>query len=142
MKTYEIWTEAWFGHVAQGEYSLAYKMGESRGNTFDEAVEAFAKKSDSDPNYFDKNNGKWYYFGCQLYDNEKDARAYEKSQGYGNNQEHVSISQARKEEREKTLKEVEEALEWATTAKWFERVDMVDAIFEAIQALKNKEGEK
>ena len=74
---WNIWRDAYFGHVGQGDYSLAHCIGSAEGETFEEACAAFFK--DKDPKQWgeyqaDSNS----VYGCCLFENETDARAFEK----------------------------------------------------------------
>jgi hypothetical protein len=73
MKTkYSIWAEGW---AANGDgYNLAKLVGRVEAETFLEACQEWGK---SQPNYFRITDGKPYYWGCQLFDNETDARKLE-----------------------------------------------------------------
>ena len=83
MKIYEIWTE---GYIATGENQKAFKLGEGKGNTFDEAVgdymdnnidhniELNERNKYISEKYYKNRNSNWNIWGCNLYDNEIDAR--------------------------------------------------------------------
>lgn len=63
--TYAIWSE---GYRATSEVGDATFHGEAKGTSFKDACENFFKK---DP-YFDA--VRLTYWGCELFDNEEDAR--------------------------------------------------------------------
>jgi hypothetical protein len=88
MKDFEIWTE---GYAATGEHGTASFEGTFKADTFDEAVESYLniKEAGSWPDirkYYRKGGTRivdsklvdhtdgHYIWGCQLYDNETDAR--------------------------------------------------------------------
>lgn len=76
MKQWEIWME---GYMATEEHSQAQFLGEYPGETFDDAVKAYADEEIRDTG---KTNVEFNRFGqgehaiwaCRLFDNEKDAR--------------------------------------------------------------------
>ncbi len=82
-QTFEIWVE---GYAATGEHGTAQMIGTGTGDTFDEAVQDYMKWN---PKHGIKENGRgryvsdeayknrrsnWNIWGCNLYDNEADAR--------------------------------------------------------------------
>ena len=65
------------GYVATGESGGATYLGTGYGDTFDEACAWFKKYGEiSDPKLMSKGNGgkKWYFWGCELFDNLHDAQ--------------------------------------------------------------------
>ena len=86
MKVWDVWME---GFADNGGRTPAQKIGSQACPTFDEAViEAFeAVLTDEticgNPQYdakgyalYKNEKGHWTYYGCRIYDNEKDARAF------------------------------------------------------------------
>ena len=72
MKRYAIWVE---GYRATGEHGTATCMGSAIGDTFSDAVRNLLKtKSTADRAYYNLTNTPPTYWGCRLFDNEKDAR--------------------------------------------------------------------
>jgi hypothetical protein len=69
MNNYEIWSE---GYRATGESSGACFHSMSTGETFKEAVDAYAEKDEEFKKYYDRET--MTYWGCNLFDNERDAR--------------------------------------------------------------------
>lgn len=79
---YEIWTE---GYAASGESGEAHMIGTAKGETFDQAVEEWAKTSNykverntperyvSEEAYKNRRSN-WNIWACNLFDNETDAR--------------------------------------------------------------------
>lgn len=65
MKEYDIWME---GFEVTGMYAPASFVGTIEANSFKEACQ---KVFNGNPNYNSKYNSFW---GCNLYDNESDAR--------------------------------------------------------------------
>lgn len=75
MKTWPIWMEGF--HVMEGVCHAKY-CGEWPGDTFAAACAAWAAQEDPGPCYqgmqlYDKARNTWW--GCRLFDNERDARA-------------------------------------------------------------------
>lgn len=70
MKSYQIWME---GFRATGEGGPATFLGEFEGEDFVDACRNWAKQA-SDPSLFRVTDGVPIYWGCRLFDNEKDAR--------------------------------------------------------------------
>ena len=66
---YEIWSE---GYVATGNSSDATFHGKESGYTFNDAIKTFADKNGHD---WDFRDGKWSVWGCDIFDNETEARA-------------------------------------------------------------------
>lgn len=65
---YEIWVE---GFAATGQYGLAHKLGEERGETFEDACAKFMTyRPKLAEVYNPKTNTHW---GCKLFDNKLDA---------------------------------------------------------------------
>lgn len=65
------------GYIATGEGGGATYLGTGYGDTFDEACAWFKKYGEiSDPKLMSKGNGgkKWYFWGCELFDNLHDAQ--------------------------------------------------------------------
>jgi hypothetical protein len=76
-KMFEVWSE---GYAATGESSGATFHGKTMAETFDEAcIKLVGKDLDTDESekdgYNRTSNGKMSIWGCELFDNEKDARA-------------------------------------------------------------------
>ena len=77
IKEFQIWSE---GFRATGESQGAFFHGTSEGENFKEAVENFANTFPDFKKYYDvrinTKTGEEYlsYWGCQLFDNEQDAR--------------------------------------------------------------------
>lgn len=69
MKQYEIWSE---GYRATCESSGACFHAVSSGETFKNAVDNFAAIDKEFNKYYDGEN--MTYWGCNLFDNERDAR--------------------------------------------------------------------
>ena len=69
MKKWPVWME---GFAATGNAKSAEYGGEFEGETFADACENWLKASHGDEHLFDK--AKLTYWGCQLFDNEADAR--------------------------------------------------------------------
>lgn len=69
MKRYEIWRE---GYRATGEHGTAQCFGWYETETWLEAVEKLAKLNPEFNNLW--NREKMTYWGCSLFENEKDAR--------------------------------------------------------------------
>lgn len=67
MRNFEIWQE---GYSATGQYSPAFRVGETMAETFEEACVALCGK------YKDFNVESCSVWGCRLYDNAEDARAF------------------------------------------------------------------
>ncbi len=69
---YDIWMEGF--HIQGGGPTPASFVGQSEGASFEEAV----KKWYSDPKHFPSefNPDTLSYWGCRLFDNEKDARRF------------------------------------------------------------------
>lgn len=68
VRIYEIWSE---GFVTTGNSSTARLLGKAQGATFDKAVHRLSLEEGFKVEYKD---GKPYVWGCQLFDNEHDAR--------------------------------------------------------------------
>lgn len=69
---YEIWSE---GFRVSGETgSKAYKIGEQKANSFEEACDLFVKRNPQYKDCYEKRNGVPAYWGCRWFDNEADAR--------------------------------------------------------------------
>lgn len=64
-REFEIWSE---GYAMTGDHGGAHLMGKAIGRTFQEACDNYFKK---DRDYKSK---RLTYWGCRLYNNEKDAR--------------------------------------------------------------------
>jgi hypothetical protein len=72
MKTFEIWVE---GYNATGNSSPASKVGQGVGETFDDAIQDYINHNpDCGINNYDSGKSKWNIWGCNLFDNEMDAR--------------------------------------------------------------------
>lgn len=69
MPRYEIWSE---GYRASGDSSGAIKHGEADGENFKEAVARFATENPKFYTYYSPIQNT--YWGCELFDNEVDAR--------------------------------------------------------------------
>ncbi len=69
MKSYEIWSEGW---ALTGESARAHRLGVMEGEDFKDACLKMAKKMGVKFQVDDKGNV--FNWGCQLFDNEKDAR--------------------------------------------------------------------
>jgi len=67
MKTWEIWSE---GYSATGQSSGATLLGSFKTETFDEAV----GKLEITPQPEQQPDKTWTFWGCRLFDNERDAR--------------------------------------------------------------------
>ncbi len=67
MRDYEIWTE---GYSCTGDGGGAYKIGDSVGDTFREAVELYFKNHPDD-NF---NKERLTVWSCRLFDNRRDAQ--------------------------------------------------------------------
>lgn len=70
---YEIWSE---GHGAQGAPMQAQLLAVVEAENFNAAVEHW-RDTDYDPKRWgalENINGRWYTWGCELFDNEADAR--------------------------------------------------------------------
>ena len=73
-KPYTIWME---GYAATGERGGASILGTAFGENFPDAVETLKAEMEKDPEkrgYFRVERGRFFYWGCQLFDNEQDAR--------------------------------------------------------------------
>lgn len=70
MKVYEIWSE---GYRATGEEGSATFHGTMRGDSFHQACDRLAEHHSAFAKYYETDT--MTYWGCQLFDNEKDARA-------------------------------------------------------------------
>lgn len=82
MKEYEIWQE---GFMVQGGSCKAFLLTTIKAESFDDAVKIYAEKNpgqvekitreryhtDED---FNNRRSNWMIWGCQLFDNEQDAR--------------------------------------------------------------------
>ena len=69
MKEFEIWSE---GYAATGESAKAYFYGTQEAETFKDACDTYA---DNNPTFKSCYNAeKLTMWGCQLFDNEIDAR--------------------------------------------------------------------
>ncbi len=71
MKEFSIWTE---GYVATGDISCANYHGKFNGETFRDAVEAFANTLSSKDREAYIDMEKLSFWGCRFFDNESDAR--------------------------------------------------------------------
>jgi len=69
MKNYEIWSE---GFRATGEQGKALLHSIISANSFVDACNKFANQNKEFKKYY--NSTKLSYWGCRLFDNEKDAR--------------------------------------------------------------------
>jgi hypothetical protein len=69
MKEFQIWSE---GFIATGENGHAMLHATVKAIDFREACDKLAEKSRDFREYYDKTN--LTYWGCKLFDNEKDAR--------------------------------------------------------------------
>jgi hypothetical protein len=79
----EIWME---GFTATDQYSKANMIGKGFGNSFDEAVKDYMSKNPEhgirennrdrymSEEYYQKRRSNWNIWGCNLFDNESDAR--------------------------------------------------------------------
>ena len=68
--TYDIWIEGW---AATGDgWTPARRLGQSSGNTFEDACVNFMRSYDRKNTYYNPASNS--YWGCGLYDNESDAR--------------------------------------------------------------------
>jgi hypothetical protein len=78
-KMFPIWIE---GYKVTGEYSPARLLGTYPGESFDEAVEAMVAATDEatfgkvSKGRFCESPEAYDIWGCRLFDNEKDARAF------------------------------------------------------------------
>lgn len=70
---YEIWSE---GHAAQGSPMGAQLIATIAADSFDEAVQTWVETeySRSQWGQVEHINGRWFLWGCELFDNEYDAR--------------------------------------------------------------------
>ena len=69
---YEIWTE---GFRVSGETGgTAFKVGEQRADSFEEACDLFVKYNPRYQDSYKKVNGIPSYWACRWFDNEADAR--------------------------------------------------------------------
>lgn len=73
METYEIWME---GYVATKESDTAQYVGSIEAESFKEACIKFSKTEEGIEKQWDEffNPINISFWGCRLYDNEKDAR--------------------------------------------------------------------
>lgn len=83
MKNFEIWME---GFEATGQSGCAQKLGNAKGDTFDDAVrdymertpghliEAYTRDSFRSDEAYENRRSNWKVWGCALFDNEADAR--------------------------------------------------------------------
>lgn len=71
MKDWEVWTE---GYAATGERGYAVLHGTYQAHTFKEAVEQWLDEDIR--RWKDYNPERMTFWGCKLYNNEKDARAF------------------------------------------------------------------
>lgn len=71
-KVIEIWAE---GCAMHGSNFKASKLGEEIAINFNDAVCKHLKKYPN-PEIELQKNGHWYDWGCELFDNEKDARKF------------------------------------------------------------------
>lgn len=67
MNRFNVWCE---GYACTGERARAIFLGEIEANTFIQACE----KAVEEKSLFSVRDGKPYYWGCQMFDNEKRAR--------------------------------------------------------------------
>jgi len=71
-RTHEIWVE---GYQVLDEMFPATFQGDYYGNIFSEAIENWITMRNIDKEKAIKYyNNNWYYLGCQIFDNEEDAR--------------------------------------------------------------------
>lgn len=61
------------GYAATGEWGPAYLFAEGYGNTFEEACQWLKDTHYKDDDNMYKREGRWYYWGCGLFDNIHDA---------------------------------------------------------------------
>lgn len=76
-KVWEVWAEGYHVTGCEGIPVPANLVGRVRAATFDDAVRAIIDETTSirERSYFTKHpDGIWTQWGCQLFDNEKDAR--------------------------------------------------------------------
>jgi hypothetical protein len=69
MTTFTIWCE---GYAATGEHATANCLGTFEGANFAEACDKWANRSCTNPDLYDPD--RLTYWGCQLFDNEAEAR--------------------------------------------------------------------
>ena len=76
-KDYEVWSE---GYAATGQYSPALYHGHIESESFDEAcikligIDGLDKNTDG--SFRRGDSGNFTIWGCNLYDNEKDAKKH------------------------------------------------------------------
>lgn len=63
---YEVWME---GYSATGDHSNARLLGKVIGANFGDAIQKLEQAT-----LIESRDGKWYIWGCRLFDNEIDAR--------------------------------------------------------------------
>jgi hypothetical protein len=64
LKVYTIWSE---GYAATGQHATAFEHGQTWASSFDEAVRKLV------PGAYQVGE-RWYTWGCEVFDNEADAR--------------------------------------------------------------------
>lgn len=71
LNEYEIWCE---GYAATGHRGQAFCFGKAHGENFREACRAFFRVEIAAGKFHTYDPAENRYWGCQLYDNETDAR--------------------------------------------------------------------
>jgi hypothetical protein len=66
-----IWSE---GYIVSGNSSQANLIGTQEGKDFSDAIVKYAVDHPEFDEYLLQKDGNWYFWGCQLFDNEENAR--------------------------------------------------------------------
>lgn len=72
LKEYNIWTEGYLVTGMEGIPAKAKLWGKYKGQSFEEACNTCFTKDNNLADFFNGTN--LTFFGCKIYDNEKDAR--------------------------------------------------------------------
>lgn len=67
----EIWSE---GFSVTGQSSGAIKLGTFKADSFNKAVKVLLEEKPDINKYYKEFEGRHFYWGCKLFDNEADAR--------------------------------------------------------------------
>ena len=71
---FNIWSE---GYAANEGWFGAILLDSIEAKTFDEAVEQYIRKNPKNRSLIKQDeSGQWRFWGCKLYDNETEARAF------------------------------------------------------------------
>jgi hypothetical protein len=74
MPKYNVWLSGYFNH--ESEFSTAQPFGEAEGDSFEAACD---NRFAHDPLYQKGKSGDLFYWACELFDNEEDARKIEQN---------------------------------------------------------------